>query len=207
MDAYKIKKRLDEKGVFLLVLIIVLILMYLLAESGIMRWIDRKVAQAGKELNGYSDIIYEVESKEQLLEVIPILGDDCVEQRIFLNDEMLQSENLMLGFRMATYERKNEGKLYVKLRQEKYIEEFEMDMECINDNQEMYLLFSTQYFKEGDISVEMYSPESTGDNCVALYAINNFELYPKLYVNGQEMDKNAVIQVYIPSNFAKSDLQ
>ena len=207
MDWCKIKKELDCKVVFVLILMAVLIVMYLLAICGNICWVDRKIAQFGKVLAGYSEIIYEVDTQEQGLEAVPIMGEGDIEQAIFLDGDMLESEKLLLGFRMATYGRMNSGTLYVELRQGEYIEEFETDIENIDDNEEMYLLFSTQAFEEGEISVKLYSPESSGENCVAVYTINNCEMYPQLCIDGQQTDKNAVIQVYVPSDFAKSDFR
>lgn len=204
MNKYKIRQYINDKSVFLLILMLILAVMYILAASGCMLRANKAVAQLEKVFLGYSDRVYEVVPKD--LEALPIV-DGYIEQSINMGEEISENETLMLGFLMATYERKNVGKLYVELIQENETEVFEIDMENIADNEECRLIFHTEKFHSGELKVKIYSDDSTWENCVALYAANNLDTYEALCVSGEKTGKNAVIQVYIPSIFAKSDFE
>jgi hypothetical protein len=106
---------------------------------------------------------------------------------------------------MATYDRINSGKLLVDIVQGEQIQTYGIEMGKIKDNAEAYLIFHTDMFQPGELAIRFYSYDSTGDNCVALYTVSPPETYSPLLVNGEQTEQNAVMQLYVPSAFAKSD--
>lgn len=195
---------INKNRKLLIVFVMILCMMYIFASTGLMFCADDALAQYGKALAGYEERIYNVKMGENSIEVIPIIGAEGVEQSITVDEEMLSNDTLMLGLYMATYARENTGRLYVEISQGSEIQTYEMDMGDVEDNTEMKLLFSTAKFHAGEINVRVYSPDGNGENCVGLYTVDNLETYGEIFVNGEETDKNAVIQLYVPSKYAVS---
>lgn len=179
--------------------------MFALVFCNEMQKINAAVAQLCMEWAGYKARINIVVTKEQEIEVLPVLGTGVLEQPLFFGKELQEQKQLMLGIKMAAYDRKNYGTLYVELVQGKVSQCFQMEMNQVRDNGEMRLLFETEPFQEGEIRARIYAPESTGENCVAVYAVGNTKDYLPLVVNGEMTYKNAVICSYIPSKYARSD--
>lgn len=195
---------INKKRKLLIVFVVILCLMYIFAVSGLMFHTDDALAQYGKELAGYKERIYNVKMGESGIEVFPIIGAEGVIQPIAVDEEILSNDTLMLGLYMATYARENTGRLCVEISQGDESQTYEIDMGEVEDNTEMKLLFSTQNFRVGEINVRVYSPDGNGENCVALYAVDNLETYEEIIINGEKTDKNAVIQLYVPSKYATS---
>lgn len=198
---------IDKKRGILVIFVGILCLMYVLAASGLMFRADDTLAGYGKMLAGYEEKLYSVEIGENGVEVLPILGAEGVLQTISVDEKMLSNDTLMLGLYMATYDRQNEGRLCVEISQGNERQVYEMDMKDVEDNAEIRLIFSTQGFRAGEINVRLYSPDGTGENCVALYAVDNVETYEEIWVNGEKTEMNAVIHVYIPSKYASGKFQ
>lgn len=192
----------------LFVLVAILCFMYILVFVGGMHSANDAVVQYAKKITaGYSECIYSVEIGENGVEPLALVGGDGITQPIYMDEEMLTNEKLMLGFYMATYARENMGKLYVELRQEDEIQTYVTEMEEMEDNADINLVFSTERFYEGTINVRIYSPDSTWENCVALYLTNDSSTYDAIYMNGEQIEKNAVIRVCVPSRLTKSDFE
>ena len=197
---------IKEKSKQLLVILCIIVgIMYSLAYSGIMRSADDALAQFGRDVAGYAERIYYVKAGEMV--VLPIIGEQGVVQPIYMDEQMLSNDTLMLGIYMATYNRENKGSLLVELKQEGEKQIYKMEMEEIEDNSEIRLIFDTEYFREGEIEIRIYSLDSTGKNCVALYAVEDTDTYSGLYLNGEKTERNAIIQVYVPSKYAKSKFE
>lgn len=202
MDNIKVKSRK-----LLVILSLILGFMYILTYSGGMLQADDALVYLGKTVSGFTEQIYSVKIGETGTEVLPLIGNEGITQPIYMNEETLSNETLMLGIYMATYNRENYGTLYVELSQEDEKKTYKIEMEEIEDNSEMRLLFDTENFQAGEVEVRLYSLDSTGENCVALYTVDNTDIYSALYFNGEKIERNAVIQVYIPSEFAISEFK
>lgn len=196
---------IKNRSIFLAALLgMVMGWMFLFAFIGGMRKTGDAAAHFAMELAGYTKRIQMADTKGEALEAVPILGTG-IEQPVFLSEEMQAQEQGMLGFKMASYNRENHGTLYVELVQKNVSQSFQMEMEQVRDNGEMRLLFEPGLFQVGELKVRIYAPESTGENCVAVYAASNAKGYLPLFANGEKIDKNAVIYSYIPSKYARSD--
>lgn len=204
MDKQK-QNGIITNGVFLSELFAIISIMFLLAFSGIMAQIDHAVAQLGRAAAGYIDLI--CQTNGQAGEVEPILQNMYLEQPIILDKRITENRKLMLGIKMATYARQNIGKLYVDIYQGGKTETFEIDMERVADNKENRLIFHTDGYQEGEIRVKIYSYDSTGENCIGIYVTDDLSAYDALSMNGEEINKNADIRVYIPSKYAKSEFR
>lgn len=202
-----IMELINKNRKLLIVFVVILCLMYIFAVSGLMFRTDEAVAQYGKALAGYEERIYNVKMGESGIEVLPIIGAEGMVQSIAVDEEILSNDTLMLGLYMATYARENKGRLYVEISQGSEVQTYQMDMGEVEDNTEMKLLFSTAKFHAGEINVRVYSPDGNGENCVGLYTVDNLETYGEIFVNGEETDKNAVIQLYVPSKYAASKFE
>lgn len=206
-DINKMKKSIIEKSSIFLSLLLVFVLgtLFTVEHSGGMKKINAAVVRFCKECAGYTQRIHTVDTKEEDLQVLPLLGTGILEQTIFFGEEIQEQKQLMFGIKMATYARKNNGILYVELEQGEQRQCYQMELEQVQDHEEMRLLFYTGQFQAGEVLVRIYAPESTGENCVAVYAVGNTKVYCPLVVNGEETSKNAVINSYIPSKYAHSD--
>ena len=112
MDNGGLEKSPYEKNVFFLLMITMMGVMFALAASGVLARIDHAVAQCAKASAGYVEKVYMADTKSYALEAMPLMGAGYLEQPIYISKEMCESGQVMLGFYMAAYERKNTGKLY-----------------------------------------------------------------------------------------------
>lgn len=207
MDNNRLKENRMQKMDLLFLLIMIVGVMFLMAANGVISRLTHAAAQYAKESAGYLEKVYMADTKSDAPQAMPVMGTGYLEQPIYLSQEMCGSGQVMLGLKMATYDRKNTGELYAACIQESEEKIFVMDMEKIRDNSEVKLLFSTENFQEGYLNVKLYAPQSSGENCVALYVVENTNTYLPLYVNGEQTEKNAVIAVYLPSKYANSDFE
>lgn len=185
------------------IMILIFVLFLVLHNVGIMRNVSNEIEQVGRECAGYKEKIYIVKGKDKV--PMPIFGAEYIEQEIYLQKKVLESNNLMLEIHVANYDRINEGEFYVQISQNEKSIVYLTEMNQITENKNLRLFFDSGDWEAGYIKLKLYSPDSTAENCIAVYTRMQPETYPNMYVNGEEMNANICADLLVPSKFAKSD--
>lgn len=197
----KIKE--SESARLAITLILVAVIGMLLQWTGLMQKATSVAGAFGMAIVGYESKEYVVSGKNPT--PIAMMMGVSIEQEIYLTQDIVEYENIMLEIDVANYERINTGQLVCEIHQGDVVKVFVTDMSQIKENKTLRLISDTEGFKKGDIIINMYAPEATGENCVAVYTLSEVEVYPELIVNGKSINSNACMDLVIPSDFAKSD--
>lgn len=184
-------------------LFMVVVVCILSQSIGLMKKVTNSVDTLGMAIVGYESKEYVVKGANPT--PVAMMMGVSIEQEIYLSQEIVDHESFMLEIDVANYERINNGQLVCEIHQDDVVKVFVTEMSQITENMTLRLITDTKGFKKGNIMVNMYAPLATGDNCVAVYALIDANMYPGLRVCGEETKQNACIDLAIPSDFAKSD--
>lgn len=184
-------------------LVFILVLMLLGQIVGTTNAAIAVLARFGKNAAGYEERI--TMTKTQGREPIAILGPEYVEQEIYINNEIINAGKLMLEIDVANYVRINQGELYVDIKQGDIVQTYATDVSKITTDKMIRLVADVSNYEEGNIYVKFYAPAATGDNCIAIYVLNDLEVYTALNHNGIMIEKNACIDLAIPAKHVVGD--
>lgn len=197
----KIKQ--NESIKLIIAMSLVLMIFMGMQSLGVLQQITDTTDTLGMTFVGYESKEYIVSGKN-ITPVALMMGIN-IEQEIYLSDEIVAHDSIMLEIDFANYERVNDGQLVCEIHQDDVVKVFVTEMSKITKNMTLRLVTDTEGFKKGNITINMYAPLATGDNCVAVYVVVDADRYPPLRVCGEETKQNACIDLAIPSAFAKSD--
>lgn len=184
-------------------LFMVVLLFVFMQMIGFLPMLSNSAKKIGLAIVGYESKVHFVEGKF-LIPIAMMMGVN-IEQEIYLPQEVVDREKIMLEIDVANYDRINQGQLVLEIHQGDTVKVFVTDMSLIKKNKTLRLISDTMGLKKGNIIVNMYAPEATGENCVAVYTVSNEKVYSGLIVCGEDTESNACIDLAIPSKFAKSD--
>lgn len=197
----KIKQ--NESTKLIVAMSFVLIIFIGMQSLGVLQKVTDAADTLGMTLVGYESKEYIVSGKN--ITPIALMMGVNIEQEIYLSEEIVTHDSIMLEIDFANYERINHGQLVCEIHQEDVVKVFVTEMSQITENMTLRLITDTEGLEKGNITVNMYAPLATGENCIAVYALQNASVYPGLIVCGEETSQNACIDIMIPSGFAKSD--
>lgn len=183
--------------------VLVVLLFLCIQWTGWLPVICENVDIMGKAIAGYKSREYVVGTTNRT--PIAMLQGIYIEQEIFLEEDVLENDEIMLEIDVANYERINEGQLCLEIYQDDVKKVFVSNMADIKEDKTLRLIVDTKRWTEGNVYVNIYCPTGTGDNCIAVYAVTNTKVYSELNVSGEITNQNACIDLVIPSDFAKSD--
>ena len=165
--------------------------------------VSKGLVKLGKNIAGYEERI--TMTKTQGREPIPILGSEYIEQDIYIGENVVKAGKMMLEIDVANYVRINHGELYVDIKQGEVVQTYVTDVSKITEDKTIRLVVDMNDYKEGEVSVKFYAPAATSDNCIAVFVINDLEVYKELNHNGTFVEKNACIDLAIPANHVRAD--
>ena len=194
---------MDETKKLTISLFAVLLVCILLQMLGVLPQISKSAKQVGLAVAGYGSKIYTV--GEKFPEPVAMMMGVNIEQEIYLSQDVVDNEAIMLEIDVANYDRLNQGQVVVEIHQDNVVKVFVMDMSQVKKNMTLRLISDTKGFRAGNIVVNMYAPQATGENCIAVYTVKETTVYSGLIVCGEQTNSNACIDLAIPSSFAKSD--
>ena len=194
----------QNESIKLIITMLLVLMFYMGMQSvGVLQKVTDAADTLGMTLVGYESKEYIVSGK--ILTPVALMMGINIEQEIYLSEEIVAHDSIMLEIDFANYERVNTGQLVCEIHQDDIVKVFVTEMSQITENMTLRLISDTEGFQKGNIIINMYAPLATGDNCVAVYAIESTDRYPALRVCGEETKQNACIDLAIPSAFAKSD--
>lgn len=197
------KIKLDDTKKIAISLFLILLIFMCLQNFGFLPKICNTVEKTLLTVAGYQSKEYVVEDRNKI--PIAMMMGVNIEQEIYLTKNIIENEKIMLEIDVANYERINQGQLVLEIHQKDTVKVFVTDMAGIEEDKTIRLITDTSGLKEGNMYVNMYSPEATGENCVAVYSINDTSVYKELVICGELTQRNACIDLSIPSDFAKTD--
>ena len=186
-------------------LVIVTVLFVCIQNVGVLPKICNAVEKIGLNVTGYEAKVYVINTASINPVPIAMMMGVNLEQEIHLTEKVISCDEIMLEIDVANYDRINEGQMVVEIHQDDVVKVFVTEMSRITKNKTLRLITDTQGFQKGDIIVNIYAPEATGENCIAVYSVNNTKAYSELVVCGEKTESNACIDLAVPSDFAKSD--
>lgn len=198
------KIRNVEQHIKLGVLLFVCLVVIMIGQKiGLTDFVSGVFSTFGKNVAGYEERI--TMTKTQGREPIPILGTEYIEQEIYIGEEVINAGKLMLEIDVANYVRINQGELYVDIKQGDVLQTYVTDVSKITTDKMIRLVADVKNYEAGNVCVKFYAPTATSDNCIAVYVLNDLEVYTNLNVNGTITDKNACIDLAIPADHVIGD--
>lgn len=185
--------------------VIILFAFLLLQNVGIWTYVSNGVEKLGKNIAGIEKQIVNAGTSSRI--ALGLMTGVNVEQDIYLTEEMLEAEELMLGIGVTNYQRENDGYMYVQVMQDDLCKVFQLDIEAVKGEGAVTLLLKTADWKEGSLKLKIYTTYSTNANCLGLFVMNNTKNYPPVVINGEETKQNASVDIMVPSIFAKPDFK
>lgn len=92
-----------------------------------------------------------------------------VNQGLQITKSMLKDEKLEVALYFGTFQRVNEGKLYVDLIQKDKLQQHVFDAESVQDGCPLLIEFLLAELEAGNVNIKIYAKDTTGDSCLAVY--------------------------------------
>lgn len=136
---------------------------------------------------------------ENVQDIGVLTKDRLIEQNLFINEDMIYYDELVVEIQVATYQRKNFSKIYFEFDQEDGLQEvFEIDASTLKDNQIIELKIDMKDAIEGYCKMRIYSDTDRGDSAVTFYTVTETPFSRFVSIDGERQDRNLLMKVYTP---------
>ena len=149
---------------------------------------------------GYIKLYGDNKPRRENVQNIGVLTKDrLIEQNLFINEDMIYYDELVVEIQVATYQRKNFSKIYFEFDQEDGLQEvFEIDASTLKDNQIIELKIDMKDAIEGYCKMRIYSDTDRGDSAVTFYTVTETPFSRFVSIDGERQDRNLLMKVYTP---------